>query len=65
MTRPVLHRVLLKTSRLPEMVAWGAAAVGARVNVQGAGNAWRTNGEANHALSGMAPGTSARRAIQF
>ncbi len=60
MTRPVLHRVLLKTSHLPEMVAWGAAMVGAKVNVQGTGNAWRTNGEASQVLSGITPGTPAR-----
>lgn len=60
MIRPVFHHVTIKTSRLPEMVAWYAAVVGAKVNFQDANNAWTTNDEANHRVAFLSvPGLEA------
>ncbi len=49
--RPVFHHVTIKTSRLPEMVAWYVAVVGVKVTFQDANNAWTTNDEANHRVA--------------
>ena len=49
--RPKFHHVTIKTSRLPEMIAWYTLVVGARVNFQDANNAWMTNDEANHRVA--------------
>lgn len=58
--RPAFHHVTIKTSRLPEMVAWYAAVVGAKVNFQDANNAWMTNDEANHRIAFLSvPGLEA------
>jgi len=60
MIRPVLHHVTIKTSRIPEMVAWYAAVIGVGVNFQDANNAWTTNDEANHRVAFLSvPGLEA------
>lgn len=60
MIRPVLHHVTIKTSRIPEMVAWYATVVGVKVNFQDANNAWTTNDEANHRVAFLSvPGLEA------
>lgn len=57
--KPTLHHVTLKTSRLPEMVAWYATVLGAEVQFQNADNAWMTNDAANHRVAFLsAPGLS-------
>lgn len=58
--RPVFHHVTIKTSCLPDMVAWYAAVVGVKVNFQDANNAWMTNDEANHRIAFLSvPGLKA------
>ncbi len=60
MIRPVLHHVTIKTSRIPEMIAWYAAVVGIKVNFQDTNNAWMTNDEANHRIAFLSvPGLEA------
>ena len=49
--RPVFHHVTIKTSRLPELVAWYSAVIGAEVTFQDPNNAWTTNDEANHRVA--------------
>lgn len=49
--KPTLHHVTIKTSRLPEMVAWYRAVVGAEVTFQNASAAWMTNDGANHRIA--------------
>jgi catechol 2,3-dioxygenase-like lactoylglutathione lyase family enzyme len=50
-SRPVLHHVQLKTTRLAEMVAWYSKVLGVIVCHQGSGAAWLTNDEANHRIA--------------
>jgi catechol 2,3-dioxygenase len=49
--RPVLHHVLLKTTRLQETIDWYAAVVGCEVVFQDAGIAFLSNDGANHRIS--------------
>ncbi len=51
---PVLHHVTLKTTRMDEMVAWYANAVGMRANHHDRVGAWLTNDEANHRMALLA-----------
>ncbi|WP_434004168.1 VOC family protein [Candidatus Dormibacter sp.] len=51
MSKPVLHHVTLKTTRLDEMVEWYANAVGMRANHHDSAGAWLTNDEANHRMA--------------
>lgn len=53
-TRPVLHHVNLKTTRLQEMVDWYSLTLGMSVNYQFPGGAWLTNDAANHRLAMLA-----------
>ncbi|MDQ6773935.1 MAG: VOC family protein [Candidatus Dormibacteraeota bacterium] len=53
-TSPVLHHVTLKTTRLDEMVAWYANAVGMHANHHDPAGAWLTNDEANHRMALLA-----------
>lgn len=53
-TRPVLHHINLKTSRLHEMIEWYGTVVGMKINYQFPGGAWLTNDEANHRLALLA-----------
>ena len=50
-SRPKLHHINLKTTRLQEMVDWYKKVVGAEVVFQFAGGAWLTNDEANHRIA--------------
>ncbi len=50
-TRPVLHHVNLKTTRLQEMVDWYATVVGMETLFQFPGGAWLSNDTANHRLA--------------
>src|SRR3954464_12461170 len=50
-TRPVLHHVNLKTTRLQEMIDWYATVVGLTTVFQFPGGAWLTNDAANHRLA--------------
>ena len=50
-TRPTLHHVNLKTTRLQEMIDWYATVVGMAPNFQFPGGAWLTNDAANHRLA--------------
>ena len=50
-TRPVLHHVNLKTTRLQEMVDWYATVVGMETLFQFPGGAWLSNDSANHRLA--------------
>ena len=52
--RPVLHHVTLKTSHLPEMIAWYRTVLGAEVNYGDPVNAWLTNDAANHRIAFLA-----------
>lgn len=54
--KPVLHHVTLKTSHLPEMIAWYRAVLGAKVNYEDPVNAWLTNDAANHRIAFAVPG---------
>jgi catechol-2,3-dioxygenase len=49
--RPVLHHVLLKTTRLQEMIDWYAAVVGCEVVFQDSAIAFISNDGANHRIS--------------
>jgi catechol 2,3-dioxygenase len=49
--RPVFHHVLLKTTRLKEMIDWYAAVVGCEAVFQNPGIAFLSNDSANHRLS--------------
>ena len=53
-TRPKLHHVNLKTTRLQEMIDWYARVVGIEVTFQFPGGAWLTNDEANHRIALLA-----------
>jgi catechol-2,3-dioxygenase len=50
-TRPVLHHVNLKTTRLQEMIDWYAIVVGMETLFQFPGGAWLSNDTANHRLA--------------
>ncbi len=50
-TRPKLHHVNLKTTRLGEMIDWYGVVVGAGVTFQFQGGAWLTNDGANHRIA--------------
>src|SRR5438874_11336843 len=50
-TRPTLHHVNLKTTRLQEMIDWYATVVGMSPTYQFPGGAWLTNDAANHRLA--------------
>ena len=50
-SRPKLHHINLKTTRLQEMVDWYKKVVGAEVVFQFPGGAWLTNDEANHRIA--------------
>jgi catechol-2,3-dioxygenase len=50
-TRPVLHHVNLKTTRLQEMIDWYATVVGMETLFQFPGGAWLSNDIANHRLA--------------
>lgn len=50
-SRPTLHHVNLKTSRLQDMIDWYGEMVGIQVTHQGDGAAWTTNDAANHRLA--------------
>jgi catechol-2,3-dioxygenase len=50
-TRPVLHHVNLKTTRLQEMIDWYATVVGMETLFQFPGGAWLSNDTANHRLA--------------
>jgi catechol 2,3-dioxygenase len=50
-SRPRLHHINLKTTRLQEMVDWYKKVVGAEVVFQFPGGAWLTNDEANHRIA--------------
>jgi catechol 2,3-dioxygenase len=50
-SRPKLHHINLKTTRLQEMVDWYQKVVGADVVFQFPGGAWLTNDEANHRIA--------------
>ena len=52
--RPKLHHVTLKTSRLPEMIAWYGSVVGAKVQFRDETAAWMTNDDANHRIAFLA-----------
>jgi catechol 2,3-dioxygenase len=59
MTKPKLHHVTVKTSRLDEMVAWYGAVIGTKVQFRDQVAAWTTNDEANHRIAFLAvPGLS-------
>ena len=49
--RPALHDIILKTTRLHEMIEWYTTVVGMQSNYQFPGGAWLTNDEANHRLA--------------
>jgi len=49
--KPSLHHVTMKTSHMPEMIAWYGTVVGARVQFQNENAAWMTNDEANHRVA--------------
>jgi catechol 2,3-dioxygenase len=48
---PVFHHALLKTARMPEMIAWYAAVVGAEPVFEAPGIAFLSNDGANHRIS--------------
>lgn len=50
-TRPLLHHVQLKTTRLDEMIAWYRLAVGLEIAHKGSRAAWLTNDDANHRIA--------------
>lgn len=52
--RPALHHVTMKTTRLPEMVAWYSAVVGAEAIFRNDTAAWLTNDAANHRIAFLA-----------
>jgi catechol-2,3-dioxygenase len=54
MTKPVLHHVNLKTTRLTEMIDWYGKVTGMTVNHQAPVGAWLTNDAANHRLALLA-----------
>jgi catechol 2,3-dioxygenase len=49
--RPVFHHVLLKTTRLKEMIDWYAAVIGSETVFQNPGIAFLSNDNANHRIS--------------
>ena len=49
--RPTFHHVLLKTTRLKEMIDWYAAVVGCEAVFQNPGIAFLSNDSANHRIS--------------
>jgi catechol 2,3-dioxygenase len=49
--RPVFHHVLLKTTRLQEMIDWYAAVAGCEAVFQNPGIAFLSNDSANHRIS--------------
>ena len=53
-TKPVLHHVNLKTTRLQEMIDWYGLVVGMEPNFQDQNGAWLTNDGANHRLALLA-----------
>jgi catechol 2,3-dioxygenase len=54
---PVLHHVTMKTTRVPEMVAWYGTVVGMHTHYDGPAGAWLTNDAANHRIALLpAPG---------
>ena len=53
-TRPVLHHVNLKTTRLQEMIDWYAAAIGTEVVFRNDVAAWLSNDGANHRIALLA-----------
>ena len=57
--RPSLHHVMIKTSRLDEMIKWYALVVGTQVQFRDETEAWTTNDGANHRIAFLAvPGLS-------
>ena len=50
-TRPTLHHVNLKTTRLQELIDWYGEVVGTEVTFQFPGGAWITNDDANHRIA--------------
>src|SRR5579871_4866137 len=50
-SRPLLHHVQLKTTRLEEMAQWYASVLGLVVCHRGSGGVWLTNDDANHRLA--------------
>jgi catechol 2,3-dioxygenase len=52
--KPKLHHVTLKTSRLPEMIAWYGSVLGAEVQFRDDTAAWMTNDDANHRIAFLA-----------
>ena len=50
-TRPVLHHVTMRTSRVAEMVAWYTTVLGAHVSFRNEYAAWMTNDAANHRVA--------------
>ena len=53
-SRPALHHVTMKTTRMDEMVAWYANVVGMRANHHDPNGAWLTNDDANHRVALLA-----------
>jgi catechol 2,3-dioxygenase len=53
-TRPVLHHVNLKTTRLQAMIDWYAAVIGSEVVFQNEVAAWLSNDGANHRIALLA-----------
>jgi len=53
-TRPVLHHVNLKTTRLQAMIDWYATAIGTEVVFQNEVAAWLSNDGANHRIALLA-----------
>jgi len=53
-TRPILHHVNLKTSRLDEMIEWYGHVVGTTVTHKSTGGAWLSNDAANHRIALLA-----------
>jgi catechol 2,3-dioxygenase len=53
-SRPVLHHVTMKTTRLDEMLEWYATTVGMKPNFRDEVAAWTTNDAANHRVAFLA-----------
>ena len=54
MTKPILHHVNLKTTRLTEMIDWYGKVTGMSVSLQAPVGAWLTNDAANHRIALLA-----------
>jgi adenine-specific DNA-methyltransferase len=57
--KPSLHHMMIKTSRLDEMIKWYALVIGMQVQFRDETGAWTTNDGANHRIAFLAvPGLS-------